>query len=369
MSYDMTDIEHKTFILGVERAGTTWLGNIFASSPAVDYYPEPFAPRTFVLEHFPGRLSYISESNDSIRGYLLDAFRGLPADKYRNGERFDSPPVVRKWVHLRKELNEEVSRRSGLGPSISLLRWQHLNLHRHDNPEVLEFRKNARPDRVIIKELRLNFQLAALADAFTGARAVVMMRNPYAQVDSMLRWMKRGSLEELRGVLACFFETIADHARFAFARDAIENLRGHGVDELLARCVAYWFINYTVLLEDLERMGIDWLAVRHEDVCEAPMDQTREIMRFSGLPFDPQTREYLASTTRATNEVESPRDTRRHSRSYYRQALADISPGRLADLKTACGFFWPSSHDRIRAYQGWLGENVVHPDPPPGSST
>ena len=351
----MSGIELETrqmlFVLGVERSGSTWLANLVDSSPDVLSYMEPFTEVTDLFRGFPDRLTHMSEAGSFLRDEIVETLEGLPRYKYFGLEGAGSPGWLRRLNWRSQRALHRMYDLLGAGWNRSRLRYGELNFNRAGNPEVFEFDKSERPDCVAIKELRLNFKAGVLAEVFPEARTMVILRNPLAQIDSILRRIAEDSLVYLRRFLGVFFESIAGQERFREFREPIDGLPD---DELVARAVAYWFVNYTTLLEDLRASGLEHRVVLHEDLCEDPMAETTGVFEFADLELTPQTRTYVRQSSQTPGGTGGPTATRRDSSAYYRRALNDVDGVLRERFWEYAEGFWELTPAPVRDYRDWL---------------
>ncbi|MFB6263109.1 MAG: hypothetical protein ABEL76_05710, partial [Bradymonadaceae bacterium] len=143
---------------------------------------------------YPGRLTYLSESSPGLESRAVTRLSVLEDYKYYGLESRGSPAWLRRlnW-RLNGVLSETIKSMGGLRDR-ARIRYRQLNLHRESNPEVFDFRKTPEPTVWSIKEVRLNFKVALLTSLFPEAVFLVIVRNPLAQIDSMLRLFDRGEL-------------------------------------------------------------------------------------------------------------------------------------------------------------------------------
>lgn len=338
------------FILGVERSGSTWLANIVDASPAVELFMEPFAETPHLFDGFPDRLTYLEGGDALLEEKVRSQLSELREYKYHGFETRTSSPTVRNLNWALQNLLDRVTGAAGIAQIPARTRYRQLNLNRIDNPETTRFQKTDEPETIAYKELRLNFKVRFLRDLFPEARFLVIVRNPLAQVDSIMRLIDRGSLVQLEGALEALSESIRGTERFGDYSAALEDL----VDDRFHRAVAYWFMNYSLMLEDLDATSAEYQIVRHETLSRSPLERARSIYRFAGLPFTDQTRAYVERSSSESTDSSSPTNTTRNSSEYVERRLRNISTERRDRFDAAAERFWELTPEPIAEYRGWL---------------
>jgi hypothetical protein len=342
-------------ILGVERSGTTWLGNIFDSHPATAFFMEPFAPFAEIFPGFPGRLSCPSGDATLLREVLADGVSRLHRYKHRLLDRLDGLRVLRCLSLLLARGHDAVIRSVGGRPGLWSVRSRHLNLNR---PTLAGFRKDLPPATAVVKELRLNLQVPLLAEVFPRARYVVALRNPLAQLHSITRLFAQGSLVELKQSLCSVSEFVAATERFEKYRRTLPRIERAG---LLGRLVLYWFLSYNTLLEDLAARGSEHRVVAHEDLSARPRAVVERLFADLGLRLAPQTAAYVASSSTASGDPRkrSPLDTQRCSSTYAGEVLRQVRPELRDAVLRLADPFWELSHQQVARYQRWVEASVA----------
>ena len=350
IALNLRKIPQTVYILGVERSGSTWLANIFDSAPSTIFFMEPFSSYAEIFEGLD-RLLYWSDCNESELERLRDSFDQLYDAKYFGWERHDSSPLVRRATAALLELHAAVSEVLLARPRADVERYRELNLNRKSNPEVYGFRKQASPQAAVIKELRLNFKIAALARLQPNSRFLVIIRNPVSQIGSMLRLFEKDKLHELRRTLSHFAATAAEMQRFSRYREVLEEL---DADNTVEMAVAYWFLNYATLIEDLESRGCDFQVIKHEELCERPSDVTNSIFEWCGLDFGPQTQKYIEVSSRSDHAASSAVDTSRDSKHYYKKVFRRVDEQTKDTILRTAEKFWRLDDVQMGLYESLL---------------
>ena len=310
------------FVLGCERSGSTWLANILDAHPEVELLMEPFAGYAGLFPDGPERMGGSGDPDPGRLRALRRGLDGLSGHKhpllYRPGR-----PTVLEAVDRRiaREVARVARRLRGPAPRW-VQRYELLNLNASEVPAHLRARKARRPSLRVVKELRLNLAVRLVLAAFEDARVVVVVRNPVAQVASMLRWIERGRLRELTGSLPALRRALEEPGPLCAYGRLPKN-----PDDPVELLAVYWVASYGALLDALRRSGGRHQVLRHEDLCSDPEGGTAELLRFCGLPEAPQVERYLAFSSRAREEgPPRPLDTTRDSRRYAARALAAVPP-------------------------------------------
>jgi len=239
----------------------------------------------------------------------------------------------------------------------SALRYVRYHLLSLNRSEIQSFdnQKNTLWNAIAIKELRLNFKIGLLHSFFPDAQFIVVIRNPLAQIHSILTFFSQNALQQLKQSLYIFFESIYSCDRFKKFKDALESLDS---TSLFDRLVAYWFINYDVLLEDLKRFDCNHILVRHEDLCEETEIIVKNLFSLSACKYAELTKHYIEQSSRGTNDVSSPLDTTRNSKTLPRDVFKKVNDKTIKKFFQSSRMFWSVSAAEIHAYKDFIQKNV-----------
>lgn len=347
------------FILGVERSGSTWLANIFDAHPETELLMEPFTPRIEAFPKMPGRLEYLKEPDPELVEHIRGRFPNLLRWKYAYGDRPEDVRWRRRLsydlLYPIGDLSTRAAQAAGIERPLYHLRFKNLNKNRIENPGLNRLEKAEPPRRLTVKELRLNFKVSLIEALWPEARIVVILRNPVSQVGSMLRLLKGGALHELRDTLGQVPDSLLAQDRFAPYRSALEGIES---DHLVDRGLAYWFLAYGVLIEDLRASELPHQIIRHEDLSVEPHKTAGELLDFSGLPAHGQVNTYLDRSTRRGDEKRSVMDTRRDSESYVLEGLRRVPEEVTARCRAVAEPFWSLGPDALTDYRRWLANHL-----------
>jgi len=334
------------FILGCERSGSTWLGNILDAHPDVMFLMEPFADYIALFDDFPDRVAYADGECERLATIFRQRYSRIRSIKYpllyRPGgtrglmavDRF----LVEVYLHALRILGKEAS-------------WkikQHiaLNLNTSEIPISRQTPKRAAPAFRVTKELRLNFKVPVLARAFPDATILVAIRHPAAQISSILRLFHQERLGELFRRLPAFVQSVMQSDRF-------ENYRSLIADAPLERLLpAWWLINYDVLLTDLSAYGMRYRLVSNEDLSADPLGYAQQVLGFCGLEDWARVSDYLKWSSSKGGRTPLPLATNRDSTTYYRKTIAEARPEVTHHiqqlLRSASGTLDPALEEYLR---------------------
>ncbi len=310
------------FLLGCERSGSTWLANIFDSHPDVELWMEPFADYAGLFPGVPDRNGWLGEATPALEAALHEGYARLPGLKYPLLHR---PGGALQLRRIEQALLCSARRwlRRGLRMNLAALeRYELLQLNALETPVAQLTRKQAAPGCRVTKELRLNFKVGLLRGCFPEARFVVAMRHPGAQVASILSWMERGRLGELTRALTPFEARVREQKRLAPFAKALAGLPSAGTRE--GRLAAWWAINYSVLLGDLEAGGVEHRVVHHEKLSEATATEVSGLLAFAGLAPNAAVDRYLAWSSGSAPRSDSPTETVRRSAQHAQDAIRNV---------------------------------------------
>ncbi len=308
------------FVLGCERSGSTWVGNILDSHPDVEFFMEPFAPYADFFPGFPGRHGEFVE--DRHIAAVRAGFQALRGSKYPLVYRPGCPAILAATERRLIGLSGRLRKRLRL-PRLTADRYALLNLNTRDVPAGRLPMKRSRPTCVVAKELRANLKIPFLRKCFPDAGFIVCIRHPGAQIASIMRLWERGGLWELRASLGELRQALSGNGRLG----RYGRCQPDGNDSMEALLAAWWFANYDILFGDLASSGARFMIVEHEKLSASPMEGTAQIIGFCGLRDDEQVRRFIKwSTSRKEGEPVSALDTRRDSAAFSASAIRRVPP-------------------------------------------
>ncbi len=321
------------FILGTQRSGTTWLANIFDSHPDCLHFYEPFAPAYGIFPYFPGEFTYLEPPAARLAARLR---HDLPRLVSKRSVLFD--PVhashgqfaVEAWLMGQIESG---ARRVKLNPPAFAAQFNLLHLNRIGQQPVAYFPKSDHVRVNAIKEVRLYFKLPFLAEAFPDARFIHVVRHPAAVVSSMMNFLQRGRLVEIRDHIDDFAGTVAAQPRFEQYRPLLERVQHGTLPEKLA---AYWRVANETLAADLVAAGSRAYPLLYEKLASDPLVRVEEMLRWCGLSMPASTDAYVRDSSTSRSERKTVLDTNRVSATYYRDWVGKTSSEVLNAVDAVC---------------------------------
>jgi hypothetical protein len=321
--------ERLIFILGAPRSGTTWLAKIFDSHPDVLYRHEPDATIrdfSFPLQCEPADVAGHKEAARAYVQRLLDVRVPKTAGTW---------PVFPKGYY---------------GAVTSRLRTAMVAALRTVNraPVISERSKNiAIPDlfvperypalRTVIKSVSSLGRAGLFAETLPGSRFVLIVRHPCGYIASTLRGEAHGKFS--RRYPAHQVLGTSHAARYGLTEERFNALSR---PEQLAW---NWVINYEKAIGDLGTSAAKVKLVRYEDLGSRPLEETKALFAFAGLPWSAQTEAFIGKSTshqgpdfyygvlKDTNQVVnrwrselSPEDQRAIMAVVSQTTLADLFP-------------------------------------------
>lgn len=320
MSAFSENLKPLTFLLGCERSGSTWLGNILDSHEEVEFLMEPFAPYANIFPGFPHRNLYIREPSADIEEILRQGMASLHPKKYplmyrpgrslqwQTADRYAMQTVRWAYTHLRGT------------EMLKYQQWALLNLNNSKVPLSMQIQKAWPPKNFVIKELRLNLQMRMLVKAIPYARFIVIIRNPSAQLTSVRRLLEQGSLQELGVTLKTLRSYVLNNEHLRRYRKWAQD---GDLDDLL---VLWWVLNYEMLISDLKECGVPLLLIRHEELSADPAKWSEKIFSFLGLSMGQSVEKFLHISTEMPQQSNSPVDTFRKSADHSNTTISNASP-------------------------------------------
>jgi hypothetical protein len=321
------------FILGTQRSGTTWLANIFDSHPDCLHFYEPFAPAYGIFPYFPDEFMYIEPPANRIAARLK---HDLPRLVERRSRLFDPVHATERQFQFEAWLMGELEtwgRRTRVGAPAFASQFNLLHLNRIGQQPVAYFHKSHHIRVNAIKEVRLYFKVPFLAATFPEARFIHVVRHPAAVVNSMVNFLKRGRLVEIRDHIDAFADTIAAQTRFDAYRPLLDRIRRGTREEKLA---AYWRVANETLAMDAAKLGERALHLVYEDLATDPLARVDQMFRWCGLSMGPETDAYVRGSSTSRSERKTVLDTNRVSATYYRDWVGKTPPEVLAAVDAVC---------------------------------
>jgi hypothetical protein len=226
---------------------------------------------------------------------------------------------------------ETWGRRARVGAPAFASQFNLLHLNRIGQQPVAYFPKSDHIHLTAIKEVRLYFKLPFLAATFSEARFVHVMRHPAAVVNSMVSFLKRGRLVEIRDQIGHFTETVGAQPRFEHYRPLLERVERGTLPEKLA---AYWRVANETLAADVAGMGARSLPLVYERLASDPLARVNELFTWCGLSHSAGTDDYVRASSTSRSERKTVLDTNRVSATYYKDWVGK-TPAEVLDAVDA----------------------------------
>ncbi len=322
MSKSPVQVPRLTFLLGLQRSGSTWLTNILDAHERAWVFMEPFAPDYGIFPEFPETAFFLEESSPRIEQLLRERMperllhykklltaRSVQGEAWFRAER----TLLRLMLRQRKLLPKSVWQR--------VRKTELLNLNRMDDDAPI-VDKVSHPDTWVIKELRLAGKLPVLRQAYPDARFVVLLRHPCANVHAIAAWFERGRLRELRRDLDTFVAKMSAQVAGARYAEQLRLCRSGTEAHLIA---LYWRIHNEALVDQLSGSA-QALILPYEELAVSPAPTVARILDFCGLPSSASVEKYVAESSNSSVDAASPITTLRNSATHFRAWEAKIPP-------------------------------------------
>lgn len=252
---------------GINRSGTTWVGQTLARAPGVALIYEPFSPnhRRGVFRHAtPEWFTYV---RDDTSGLLAADLRRTLAFRYSYAAelpRIRSPRDAARMVR----------------DAARFARWR---------------RQGRRP---LVKDPIAVLAAPWLAREF-DMQVVVTIRHPAAYASSMRRL---GWTHDFSGFLRQ--PGLVDELVPSLRGDIEAMARRPG--DILDQAALLWNVIHTVI-DAYRRDHPAWIFVRHEDISAAPLEGFRDLFGRLGADLTAKVERYVAETTGSGNPAEAQR--------------------------------------------------------------
>jgi hypothetical protein len=322
------------FILGTQRSGTTWLANIFDSHPGCLHFYEPFAPAYGLFPYFPHEVTWLEPPAEALAARLR---HDLPRLVDVRSRLFDPVRASRRQFTFEAHLMgtiQRMCRRAHLPVPGFASQFNLVHLNRLGQHPFAWFAKHAHIDAVAIKEVRLYFKAAFLAEAFPQAKFVHVVRHPAGVVNSMNSYLKKGRLVEIRDNIGRFADTVGAQPRFAPYGPLLSRARAGTLPEKLA---TYWRVANETLAETLCGMRGRAYPLVYEELATDPLGKVAEMFAWCGLPMPATTEAYVRESSTSKTERQTVLDTKRVSATYYKDGVKKTPPEVLRAVEQVCG--------------------------------
>ena len=288
---------------------------------------EPFAPYGNLFPGFPDRHIYLDISDAELESVVRETYTALPSRKYSLLHRRGGSLGLRRFDQIISSAFTLAARLPGISLPQRINAFQVLNLNAASTPPGLWAQKDSAARVAVTKELRLNFKLRLLASVFPEAKLLITVRDPGAQVTSIVNRIQGGSLIELNQSLSRLLQYTKHHPRF----EKYSALPSHEPGAtLIQQLLHWWLINYEVLIEDCRALGIDHRIVFHERISHDPEEEFEVVLSFLGLTHSDAVREYIRRSSRggsrmSASSLDTIRDSASHSDATIEAVTQDVN--------------------------------------------
>ncbi|TQE99017.1 MAG: sulfotransferase [Spiribacter salinus] len=267
-------------LMGMPRSGTTWIGKILDSSPRTLYRHEPDSYGRLNALPLAPRVSDWREHAEDVSTFFASVAGA------RDTKIAGSAPVFSKdYQHALQALWNTAAVFGTKG----LTRFM-------GEMQVPLWLPRGNPDgyRLVVKSIESLPRSGVIARALPHARLILLLRNPYGFIASMLRGKSQGlfsdsgSIGEDLKLLGLLVE--ADEEGHDITLEALG-------DATPAQRLAWqWVLSNDKALRDTEACD-NVAAIRYEDVCADPLGATERLFAACDLPLTEQTRRFIRSST------------------------------------------------------------------------
>lgn len=277
-------VQRVVAIIGLGRSGTTWISKVVDSSPDVFYSHEP--DYVVPVECVP----LVTDVAD------LEVWAGYFRDYISGVRGYCSARSVLKMPMFPKAYLSSISDRVGFNVFTSLLRIEQLvsrftgGCPRRKWPSSVDSAKI-----VAWKSVELTGNLGVIARALPEERVLHVIRHPCGFVDSVIRGENKGLFETNVPITE-------DAGLFEFAtRTGVGRKLGIRICDWpklskVERMAYFWLCMNEQASEDVE--GLDnCMQVYFDEFCMKPVEFSKKIFEFIGLPFTSQSEMFLSTSS------------------------------------------------------------------------
>lgn len=321
-------------LFGMPRSGTTWLGKIFDSHPDTLYRHEPDSRGT--LNALP--MFACNGDAEKHRLFLQEYVRLLPA--IRDEKVSASLPIFAKRYYnapqlaLRKLLVYGTKAAARLLGSLPV-------------PDVVNV--TDRSDVTVVwKSIESLGRLGVLTRLFPEARCLLILRHPCGYVSSVLRGDAKRKFES--GTPSSEdWDVYRMLLELPVARQRGLELAAVKAMTPVERLALRWALYYEHALTETAGME-NVLAVRYEDFCEYPQQETQKAYAHCRLAWTPETARFIADSTSHENTAYySVFKDPKVAASKWKQQLSADDVGQIMQIVTRfqAGSYYPAENQQV----------------------
>ncbi len=268
--------EKTVFVIGAPRSGTTWLGKMFDSNPDVLYRHEPdtlipndHIPRV-VRDEALGELAEDAEAylDAMVSGRFLKSSGTLPIFR----KSFRSLPMHFAY--------------SAVTMGLRITHKASGDVRRMRRVLVPDFVDPAYADKVtvVIKSILSRGQANMFCRARPGMRIILILRDPFGQVASMMRGVSLGKFDAEVPLTDCLDTPHAQ--RYGLTRALFKRLNP------VEQYAWHWALLNEKAIDDLSD-NPNATVVRYRDLVHDPDAVTKTLFNFTGLDWNAQTERFI----------------------------------------------------------------------------
>jgi hypothetical protein len=263
-------------LIGLPRSGTTWIGKIFDSHPETLYLHEPDS--AILITELPLVVSPAHENGARILSPVLTRTLSLRFARVVGvfphfSKSYRTPP--RDWFHRQLALGAKIS--SPLLGEISV-------------PDLITPGCSA---RIVWKSVESLGRLGLIARTMPDARIIHIVRHPGGWITSYARGRRERRFHSGDRDEFWAFELLESTP--AAKRRGLTIASFQGMSDL-ERDVWAWVLWNEQASEACTGLG-NVMMIRYEDVCAAPVDESKRIFQFAQLTWASQTENFIQRST------------------------------------------------------------------------
>lgn len=291
------------YIVGTQRSGTTWVGNVLNRSRDVMYFYEPFQQNLGLFDSIYSEGVLIRRPSEKF----VASLRHQHSELFSLNERSFPLNMFLRYV-MGTGINALSRTRGSAWRRLAVInQWTGGKVREH----LVAKNSILRP---LIKETRLHLNLNLLKDAYPDCRTVLLLRHPYPVVESMIKWMARGHLMETKRHIECAFEVYRSQDEIYDAMPkAVQMMTGSFKEAL----VAQWFITNDFAL------AASPMLLSYESVCKNPTERFAELFAEVDLDFSSEVIAYVRETSEGPADSRGIVDTHKNSSKVYKAWSGD----------------------------------------------
>lgn len=270
-------------VFGLPRSGTTWLGKIFDSHPGTLYRHEPDNyPLLEVLPRFPS-----PQDAENYADFIRSFVNHLPR-RNEAAVAAKMPMFPKAW---RGPIRERLVQGAALAAKLGAKAGLDLPV-----PGARGHRIEPAPT-VVWKSIESTGRFGLLMQALPEARGIHLLRHPCGQINSVLRGERQGAFQdnsptsEFFNLFRCLLET-PQARRHGLSMKALRRMRP------VERLAWSWVVTNEKAAEEANESGRA-RVVCYENLCADPLGESRRILEFAGLDWNPQTEGFVTRSTGA----------------------------------------------------------------------